>query len=384
MSGVPRLSRRQVRACRLARHGLTAPLPDPTPAGVARAVHAVHAQLMSAAELSIGVRLPGSTRSTVRDALWQGHTLTKTFGPRGTLHLVPTADLPMWTGALTTVPRTSPFTADVRLRPEQTAEVVAAIEDALRDAELTIEELDEAVVQRTGSWAGDLVMPAFQVFWPRWRQAIAQAAHAGALVFGPNRGRKVTYTSPRRLDPRFEPMPEDAALRAFLRGYLHAYGPATPAHLARWMSAPIGWAERVFAIAGSSVQQVLVDDKESWVSARDTETAPLGRSVLLLPYFDALSVGYQPRDDMFPGRAAERALARGQAGNFPVLLVDGVVQGVWHQRRSGRRIHVTVETWADLSPTRLASLERQVERVAEVLEGEPHLTLGPVTVGPHA
>ena len=26
----------------------------------------------------------------------------------------------------------------------------------------------------------------------------------------------------------------------------------------------------------------------------------------------------------------------GQAGNYPVVLVDGVVGGVWHQRRSGR------------------------------------------------
>jgi hypothetical protein len=61
-----------------------------------------------------------------------------------------------------------------------------------------------------------------------------------------------------------------------------------------------------------------------------------------------------------------------------------VVRGVWHQRRSGRRIDVTVETWDELSPTRVRVLERQVARVAEVLEGEPHLALGPVTVGPHA
>jgi uncharacterized protein YukE len=382
---VPRLTRRDVRARRLERHALTAALEDPTPAGVGRAVHAVHAQVMSAAELSIGVRLPGSTRTTVREALWQDHTLTKTSGPRGTLHLLPTADLPMWTGAMASVPRTArPLAADVRLRPEQTQEVVAAVAAALEDAELTIEELDEAVVQRTGSWAGDLVMPAFQVFWPRWRQAIAQAAHAGALVFGPNRGRRVTYTSPRRVDPDFAPMPSDQALRGFLRGYLHAYGPATPAHLARWMAAPASWAENVFTSAGSSVERVLVDGDEAWVNAGDTEPASLGRSVLLLPYFDALSIGYQPRGDMFPGRAGERALARGQAGNYPVLVVDGVVRGVWHQRRSGRRIDVTVETWDELSSTRVRALERQVARVAEVLEGDPQLTLGPVTVGPHA
>jgi hypothetical protein len=45
---------------------------------------------------------------------------------------------------------------------------------------------------------------------------------------------------------------------------------------------------------------------------------------------------------------------------------------------------VTVETWADLGPSRLRALEAQVARLGEVLEGAPRLTLGEVTVGPHA
>ena len=51
----------------------------------------------------------------------------------------------------------------------------------------------------------------------------------------------------------------------------------------------------------------------------------------VLPYFDAFAVGGFPRELLFPGRAWERALAGGQAGNFPVLLVDGVVTGVFQE-----------------------------------------------------
>jgi len=41
------------------------------------------------------------------------------------------------------------------------------------------------------------------------------------------------------------------------------------------------------------------------------------------------------RDRLYPGPAAARALTpSGQAGNYPVLLVDGVVGGLRHQRRS--------------------------------------------------
>jgi hypothetical protein len=256
------------------------------------------------------------------------------------------------------------------------------MDDALLTGELTIDELDEAVVARTGPWAGDLVMPAFQTYWPRWRQAVDTAANAGVLVFGADRGRKVTYTNPRRRDPSFAPAPPARALPEFLRGYLHAYGPATPAHLARWLTAPLDWAEGLFA--EGRVEPVTVEGVQAWVNAGDTEPERLGRSVRLLPYFDALSVGFVPRELMFPGYAGQRALARGQAGNFPVVLVDGEVRGVWHQRRSGRTVHVTVETWGTFGAARVRQLERQVERLGTILEARPTLTLGPVHVGPHA
>ncbi|NGN69126.1 winged helix DNA-binding domain-containing protein, partial [Streptomyces sp. A7024] len=122
-----------------------------------------------------------------------------------------------------------------------------------------------------------------------------------------------------------------------------------------------------------------------WVVAGDTDVPdepPAG--LRLLPYFDAYAVAGQPRELLFPGRAYERALAGGQAGNFPVLLIDGTAAGVWHQRRSGRRLHVTVEPLDRLTAPRLRELEAQVERVGEILEARAELTVGEVTVGAHA
>jgi hypothetical protein len=106
--------------------------------------------------------------------------------------------------------------------------------------------------------------------------------------------------------------------------------------------------------------------------------------VRLLPYFDAYAVGCFPRERLFPGVAATRALARGQAGNYPVLLVDGVVAGVWHQRRAGKAIEVTVEPFGRLSAAHGRALDEQVQRLGQLLEGAPRLTVGPVTAGAHA
>lgn len=357
-------------ARRLARHGLTTP--GASIVDVVRAMCGAHAQVMSAAELSIGLRVPGATRQAVRDALWVDRSLVKTRGPRGTVHLLPAADLPVWLGA-----QQSLITPASWLTAEQTDLVVAAIADALADAELTVDELTEQVVARTGPWAGDRVKEAFGDKWPRWTDALVTATYRGAMCFAPNKGRKAAYTSPARWLPGVVPDP-DGPVR-LLHRYLRSYGPATPAHFARWLGAAKSWADGVFAradvvaVAGGHV-----------VRGDDAWPADPPRGVLLLPYFDAFVVGSHPREDLFPGVARHRALAGGQAGNYPVLLVDGVVAGVWHQRRSGRRLVVTVEVFGSLPASRRGELEEQVERVAGFLEARAELVLGPVTAGPHA
>ena len=223
-------------ARRVARHLLAEPGAGLDPARIAGVLCGAHAQVLSAAELSIGRRIAGATRADVQRALWQDRTLVKTFGPRGTIHLLATADLPVWTSALQALPSSVPTHPDgVRFTPGQAEEVIAAIGAALADAELTVDQLTEAIADRAGPWAVEQTMEAFGGKWPRWRQLTSTAAQRGMLCFGPDRDRKVTYTSPRRWLPGFRPADGDAALRALLTRYLYAYGPATPEHFAKWL-----------------------------------------------------------------------------------------------------------------------------------------------------
>jgi hypothetical protein len=374
---------------RLQRHALLPSAPTGTaPAEIAAVICGAHAQVLSAAEMSLALRIQGATRLTIQQALWDDHTLIKTHGPRGTVHLLTTEDLPIWTAALSAVPAHSPFPDGVRLSPAQAEEIVNAISQALDQAELTIDELDRAIVDLLGPWAGDRVMPAFQDLWPRWRQAVGMASHRGVLCFGPNKGRRVTYTNPRRWLPEFRPAPEDKAIATVITRYLYAYGPATPQQFAQWFGAPLGWAGEQFQRHTQKLTKINFDGTSAWVASNDTEVpaeADVKGSVLLLPYFDAYVVGSHPRNRLFPGEAATRALApSGQAGNYPVLLVDGVVAGVWHQRRSGRHIEVTVEPLIRLTAGQRRALEIHVDRVGQILDGHARLTIGAVSVGGHA
>jgi hypothetical protein len=376
-----------VTARRMARLALMEPGGDMSPGDITAVLCGAHAQVLSAAELSIGRRIAGATRTDVQSALWEDRTLIKTFGPRGTVHLLSAVDLPMWTGALAALPSSVPTHPEpVRFTAGQAEEVIAAIGDALADSELTIDELTEAIVDRTGPWAGERTMEAFQDLWPRWRQLTSTAAHRGVLCFGPNRGRNVTYTNPHRWLPDFRPDDGDTAMRALLTRYLYGYGPATPHHFARWLGIPPRRALVLFDELTSELEPVEMDGEPGWVVAGDTRTPERPhRGLRLLPYFDAYVVAGQPRELLYPGAAASRALTpSGQAGNYPVLLVDGVVGGVWHQKRSGRKLAITVEPLRDLTATHRRQLDDEVDLVGAVMQGEPTLTVGTVTAGPHA
>jgi hypothetical protein len=156
--------------------------------------------------------------------------------------------------------------------------------------------------------------------------------------------------------------------------------------LARWLSIAPRRAVELFDELAGDLEDVELDGAPAWVQPGDTGTPPQPhRGLRLLGYFDAFVVAAQPRERLYPGAAATRALTpAGQAGNYPVLLVDGVVGGVWHQRRSGRRLAITVEPLAELTATQRRQLEDEVELVGAVMEAKPTLTVGPVTVGPHA
>jgi hypothetical protein len=170
----------EVCARRLERGWLASPSEDGRPADIVRAMCGAHAQVFAAAELSVGIRSRGISQAEVRWALWEERSLVKTYGPRGTVHVLAGEDLSLWTGALGAIPPPAAI-RDRFLTPGQTDEVIVAIAGSLRTDELTAAELGEAVVGRTGPWAGELVIPAFSGMWPRWRAALAQAAFRGAL-----------------------------------------------------------------------------------------------------------------------------------------------------------------------------------------------------------
>jgi hypothetical protein len=194
----------------------------------------------------------------------------------------------------------------------------------------------------------------------------------------------VTYTHPRRFLPRFQPAAAKEALRELALAFLRAYGPATPQHFARWLSAPPGWANTLFDSLGEVIEEVETEGQTALVAAGDLAETAAASAVRLLPYFDTYGIASHPRVLIFPGTAGTRGLNRGQAGNFPLLLVDGIVGGIWNQRRAGKRTVVTIEAFDPLTTRQRRAAGEEAERLGAFLGSAVELVFGEVTAGGHA
>src|SRR5271170_5796313 len=83
-------------AWRVRRHHLDRRAPAGSMLAVASRLCGLHAQVMSSAELTLWARVENLDRGAVQHALWHDRTLVKTWAMRGTLHLLPATELPLW------------------------------------------------------------------------------------------------------------------------------------------------------------------------------------------------------------------------------------------------------------------------------------------------
>jgi hypothetical protein len=128
---------------RLARNYLIRSAPRADIAHVVSAVCGIQAQIMIAAELALSARVADVTQEDVRKELWERKSLVKTYGPRGTLHLLPANELSLWMAAMRARDALdeTPWYTSLQLTPRRAQAFVDAIGDALDGRCLTREEL---------------------------------------------------------------------------------------------------------------------------------------------------------------------------------------------------------------------------------------------------
>ncbi|HEY8775712.1 MAG TPA: winged helix DNA-binding domain-containing protein [Gaiellaceae bacterium] len=368
----------QVRARRLARSFLTT---RASPDGLLEVAHdlgGVHAQIQASAELQLAARVDGITRQDVRDALWERRELVKAWTLRGTLHLHPADELPVWYAAGRAV---SPEAQELgpwvdpkgELHPalgrDHVEEIRAAVLDTLDGRCLLREELAAEVVQRVGPKARGRLLSGFAFFG------------GAVLCQGPPQGSKITLARPDQWVERWEELDEQEGLREVCRRYLRTYGPATPKDFREWFSSRQFKPDDARALFASvELEEVDVEGHSAYVVEGDTSFPEPQRTARLLPEYDVYVMGFRERDQLVPEEVRGQVAAHGRGkyegpAGVRFLMVDGIAAGLWERKKRGKRIELRVTPSRKLTRAERAELDAEAERVGAFLGLEPVLTV---------
>ncbi|MGH2537872.1 MAG: winged helix DNA-binding domain-containing protein, partial [Candidatus Promineifilaceae bacterium] len=337
----------------------------------------VQAQVASAAEMALGVRVDGLRPADVQQALWQERSLVKTWAMRGALHLVAAADLPLLVAARGAheIRRPPSYYTYHGLTPADGEAILAGVPEVLSATPMTRQELADALAERTGR-------PGVRhILLGGWGSSLKPSAYQGDLCFGPSQGQNVTFVRPSAwLGAWGPPLEPQAALLEVVRRFLCAFGPATAEEFARWWGTQTGKAKKAFRALGDELVPVEI---EGWPAVALAETLPLpepaggGPLVRLLGLFDAYVMAAQRKCE--PILAVEHYLRvyRPQGWLSAVILVDGRIAGVWTSAKRAGRVVLQVEPFAPLAPAERRGLAAEAERLSDFLAAEVELTFAP-------
>jgi len=343
---------------------------------VASRLCGLHAQLMSSAELMAWARVEELERDAIRQALWEERTLVKTWAMRGTLHLLPAHELPLWHAALGTSKRylrESAWKKYYGITLKDLDQITEAIGAALDGRVLTREELAQEVsrITRRRAFGPKVALSS-------WGTLLRPAAFTGLLCFGPSEGQLVRFTRPASwLRSVLSAVDPQMATAEITRRFLAAYGPATYHDLARWWTGGgLSVAREWIAALSDEVCPVDLEGTRAWILAvhvREMRELELPKSVRLLPAFDQYVIGASFHAERLLPAKPRNCVYRPQGWISPVLLVNGFMQGTWRHQVKGGRVDLVVEPFAKVPAWVRRTAAREAERLAAFLGGSLNL-----------
>jgi hypothetical protein len=318
---------------------------------------------MSAAELQAAVRVDCRV-DDVRAALWKDKRLVKTWLMRGTLHLVPAEDLPLFTAAMRTrwIRLNNAWLKYVQLDRSEFLGLIDSIGQALDGQALTREEL----IARVGKGRSERIQAVLK---SGWGSILKPVARNGLLCFGPSRGQSVTFVRPQQWLGTWRDVDPDTSLLEVARRYLRAYGPATKQDFARWWGNWPGVGNAAWSGLAQELAPVSIEGQRADLLAADLDrisAATREPAVRLLPAFDPYLMGHANRDHLFASEHRSR-VSRTAGWISAVVLVDGRVVATWTHAVAKRTLTLTVEPFRKLSPSTLKGVRGCANSLAAAL-----------------
>ena len=370
----------QAIAFRLARHHLLEPAPVDGLLSAARDMAGAQAQLLSAAQISLGLRVRDLRLVDVEQALNE-RSLVKAACMRRTLFLIPAADLAVFVRGTARRAQKEINWALGKGVPERTVE--AAIDAALGalDQPRTRPEIAARVSQTLGVPPQDIhgggwgsrgkvaAVPVSDITYPVV-SLLHLAAARGVICYGPAHGREPTFVRADAWIPHWHDIPQEEAEDTLLRCYLRAFAPATARDFAAWSGLTLTESRAIWARAQNTLAPVTVEGLESAVLREDLDEliqTDLAQPPLrLLPYFDSFLLGHKERNHLV---AEERRsdVYRAQGWVAPVVLINGRVAATWKHTQEKDNLHVEVQPFEPLTQTTIKRINHEAQDLGRFL-----------------
>lgn len=317
---------------------------------VTQGLVALHATDPASVFRSAWARLRSAQPVHIEDALYEARSVVRLKAMRGTLFVVPTAQLPVVAGAhghkeatrernrlvkiLTEASVAQDVNAWLASVEQATVDALHARKEALgRDLSQDVPELRTSFMMAEGKkWGGKQNITTWVLNLLSAEGKIVRGRPVGTWASGQYRWAALDDWLP---TSRQELLSPEDARRELVRGWLGRFGPGTVEDIKWWTGFTLGQVRH--ALANIDVVEVALDgpgDLSGVVLAEDL--APVVEPdpwVALLPPLDPTAMGWKHRDWYLDDRARTELFDR--SGNIgPSVWCNGRIVGGWTQRPS--------------------------------------------------
>jgi hypothetical protein len=338
----------------------------------------LHAQAAKSPYLALWSRVEGFEDQLLDKALFEDKSLVKTWVMRGTLHIIPAEELPVYNRSL----RRMWFEHHGRFMraPEwptieqRRSQIYPKILQALTQKPLKRKDLGDKV----RSMLKDKSLPYERLF-SGWGGILKETAYEGLTVHAEPCERESCFSNLRWWLPRIKLdsiSEEEAQKRLFIK-YLRGYGPATQQDFSLWSGSMAGDAKRAIENASSMIEQIevegakgkfwlLKDDMKVLDSTDLAEPAP----VRLLPKFDSILLGHRDRSRIIKEQH-KRLVFKPKVGDIAAtVVIDGQIAGTWRHTRKRRTLAVAIRPFGNIARDDMAEVKQQASELGQYMGAE--------------
>jgi hypothetical protein len=184
----------------------------------------------------------------------------------------------------------------------------------------------------------------------------------GTACIGPDVGRESALVTTRDWIGEVKARGREESLAELARRYLRAFAPASERDFASWSGLPLGDCRAGLERITSELREVRAGDETLLAPKGWAARAGRTPAVRLLPAFDTYLMGYASRAHAVDEAGAKRILPGGGILR-PTICVDGRFAGLWSNKRSGKRLTISLEPFEPLSGEVLAAIEDEAHDI---------------------